>query len=92
MQDCWAQRGWHFWKWGVMSAEKYYERTAEVLGKIHFSQAERIQQASEAIATTIAAGRRCYLFGSGHSVIPGARHLFRATAVTPVSFPSTTRG
>jgi uncharacterized phosphosugar-binding protein len=53
-----------------MSAENYYEKISGVLAKIHATQAERIQQAAEAMATTIAAGKRCYLFGSGHSVIP----------------------
>jgi len=53
-----------------MSAEKYYTRITEVQAKIHATQTERIQQAAEAMASAIAAGKRCYLFGSGHSVIP----------------------
>jgi len=53
-----------------MSAEKYYSKITEVQAKIHATQTERIQQAAEAMASAIAAGKRCYLFGSGHSVIP----------------------
>src|SRR5579864_2236926 len=53
-----------------MSAEKYYGKITEVQARIHQTQAERIQQAAEAIASAIAASKRCYLFGSGHSVIP----------------------
>jgi uncharacterized phosphosugar-binding protein len=53
-----------------MSAEKYYGKITEVQAAIHRTQAERIQQAAEAMASAIAGGKRCYLFGSGHSVIP----------------------
>src|SRR5579864_720228 len=53
-----------------MSAEKYYGKITEVQARIHQTQAERIQQAAEAMASSIAAGKRCYLYGSGHSVIP----------------------
>jgi uncharacterized phosphosugar-binding protein len=53
-----------------MSAEKYYTKITEVQARIHRTQAERIQHAAEAMASAIAAGKRCYLFGSGHSVIP----------------------
>jgi len=53
-----------------MSAEKYYAKITEVQATIRETQAERIQQAAEAVASAIAAGKRCYLFGSGHSVIP----------------------
>jgi uncharacterized phosphosugar-binding protein len=53
-----------------MSAEKYFGKITEIQARIHHTQAERIQQAAEAMASAIAAGKRCYLFGSGHSVIP----------------------
>src|SRR5271157_5316505 len=53
-----------------MSAERYYDKITEVQANIHATQAERMQQAAEAMASAIAAGKRCYLFGSGHSVIP----------------------
>jgi uncharacterized phosphosugar-binding protein len=53
-----------------MSAESYYKEITGVLGKIQTSQQERIQRAAESMSTAIAAGKRCYLFGSGHSVIP----------------------
>ena len=53
-----------------MSAETYYQQISGVLAAIHDSQKEALEQAGELLATTIAAGNRAYLFGSGHSVIP----------------------
>ncbi len=53
-----------------MSAIKYYGRISEVLANIHATQGEKIEKAGEAMATAIAAGKRVYLYGSGHSVIP----------------------
>ncbi len=53
-----------------MSAIKYYGRISEVLANIHATQGEKIEQAGEAMAAAIAAGKRVYLYGSGHSVIP----------------------
>jgi len=53
-----------------MSAAKYYEEISEVLAKIHSTQEGQIERAGEAMAQAIAAGKRVYLFGSGHSVIP----------------------
>jgi len=53
-----------------MSAETYYQAIREILDRIHQTQADKIAQAAEAMAATIAAGRRVWLFGSGHSVIP----------------------
>ena len=53
-----------------MSAENYYEKITGVLAKIRATQSQSIQQAAEAMASAIATGKRCYLFGSGHSVIP----------------------
>jgi len=53
-----------------MSADTYYQRISEVLSKIHSTQHERIGLAAEAMAAAIADGKRVYLFGSGHSVIP----------------------
>ena len=53
-----------------MSAIRYYEKITALLERIHSTQTARIEQAGEAFAAAIAAGRRVYLFGSGHSVIP----------------------
>ncbi len=53
-----------------MSATKYYEKISELLSQIHSTQTNAIEQAGELMAQTIAAGKRVYLFGSGHSVIP----------------------
>jgi uncharacterized phosphosugar-binding protein len=53
-----------------MSETKYYEKISEVLANIHSTQKDHIEKAAEAAASTIAANKRVYLFGSGHSVIP----------------------
>jgi uncharacterized phosphosugar-binding protein len=53
-----------------MSAEAYYEHISGVLAAIHTREMPKIQEAGELFAHAIAAGRRIYLFGSGHSVIP----------------------
>jgi uncharacterized phosphosugar-binding protein len=53
-----------------MSATKYYENISEVLKNIHTTQEAKIEQAGEVLATAIASGKRVYLYGSGHSVIP----------------------
>ena len=53
-----------------MSAEKYYEEITHILERIRSTQMKRIQEAGEMMATAIAQGKRVYLFGSGHSVIP----------------------
>lgn len=53
-----------------MSATVYYEKIRDLLDRIHRTQQGAIEQASEIMANAIAAGRRVYLFGSGHSVIP----------------------
>jgi uncharacterized phosphosugar-binding protein len=41
-----------------------------VLAAIHRTQSAKIEAAGELIAAAIAAGKRAYLLGSGHSVIP----------------------
>lgn len=53
-----------------MSATKYYEKISDVLAKIHSTQTQQIEKAGEVMASAIAANKRVYLFGSGHSVIP----------------------
>jgi uncharacterized phosphosugar-binding protein len=53
-----------------MSATKYYEQITGVLAKLHTTQEAKFEAAGEVLATAIAAGKRVYLFGSGHSVIP----------------------
>ncbi len=53
-----------------MSAQKYYEQISGVLKAIHDREGAKLEQAGELLATVIAAGKRVYLFGSGHSVIP----------------------
>lgn len=53
-----------------MSATAYAERIAAVLEAIRTTQMASIEVAGERLADAIAAGRRAYLFGSGHSVIP----------------------
>jgi len=53
-----------------MSAEIYYQKISGLLARIHDTQMASLQEAGERMATAIAGGRRVYLFGSGHSVIP----------------------
>jgi uncharacterized phosphosugar-binding protein len=53
-----------------MSATRYYEKIDALLERIHTTQNGKLQQAAEAFAIAIAGGRKVYLFGSGHSVIP----------------------
>lgn len=53
-----------------MSADLYYKNISAVLAKIHDTQLPKIEQAAQVMADAIAQGRRVYLFGSGHSVIP----------------------
>jgi uncharacterized phosphosugar-binding protein len=53
-----------------MSAQKYYEEISGVLAAIRDRQKAGLEKAGEMLATAIAAGKRVYLFGSGHSVIP----------------------
>jgi uncharacterized phosphosugar-binding protein len=53
-----------------MSANIYYEKISGLLARIRDTQMASLQQAGEAMATAIASGRRVYLFGSGHSVLP----------------------
>ena len=53
-----------------MSATRYYEQISDVLAKIHATQQGQLEKAGEVMATAIAARKRVYLYGSGHSVIP----------------------
>ncbi|MGH9621985.1 MAG: sugar isomerase domain-containing protein [Bryobacteraceae bacterium] len=53
-----------------MSITKYYEKISGVLANIHTAQKSQIEKAGGAMASAIAKGKRVYLFGSGHSVIP----------------------
>jgi uncharacterized phosphosugar-binding protein len=53
-----------------MSATAYHEAITKVLDAIHRTQSDKLQKAGEAIAASIAGGGFCWLFGSGHSVIP----------------------
>jgi uncharacterized phosphosugar-binding protein len=53
-----------------MSATAYHDAITKVLEDIRRTQMEKIQQAGEAIAGSIASGGLAWLFGSGHSVIP----------------------
>jgi uncharacterized phosphosugar-binding protein len=53
-----------------MSAERYLNSIEAVIAQIRTSQLEKIRLAGEKMAEAIATGRRVYLFGSGHSVLP----------------------
>ncbi len=68
MPACSDRRVWLWRK--TVSADRYYNCIQEVLGRIRSTQMEKIGRAGEAMAVAIARGKRVYLFGSGHSVIP----------------------
>ncbi len=53
-----------------MSATRYYEKIDDLLARIHTTQEDAIVKAGNLFAQAILAGKRVYLFGSGHSVIP----------------------
>jgi uncharacterized phosphosugar-binding protein len=53
-----------------MSAAKYFDRASALLARIHETQQPALERAGDVMARAIAAGRRVYLYGSGHSVIP----------------------
>ena len=53
-----------------MSASRYYEAITGILDRINTTQQQKLRDAGEILAKSIAAGGRAYLFGSGHSVIP----------------------
>jgi len=53
-----------------MSARKYYDKISGVLAAINERETANIESAGALCASAIAAGKRVYLFGSGHSVIP----------------------
>jgi len=53
-----------------MSAERYYTAITKVLDDIRSTQGGKLQEAGALMAEAIEAGRRVWLYGSGHSVIP----------------------
>ncbi|MGO9274376.1 MAG: sugar isomerase domain-containing protein [Terriglobia bacterium] len=53
-----------------MSTEDYLSRIGKIISMISQTQKQKIEAAAEAFASSIQAGGRVYLFGSGHSVIP----------------------
>jgi uncharacterized phosphosugar-binding protein len=53
-----------------MSASAYYQRISDVLAAIDETQKTNLENAGELLTEAIAGGKRAYLFGSGHSVIP----------------------
>ncbi len=53
-----------------MSASEYFTRIQELIGNVGQESLPAIEQAAEAMANSIAAGRAVFYFGSGHSVIP----------------------
>lgn len=53
-----------------MSATIYYQKIDGLLARIHSTQQAAIEKSGELFANAIQSGKRVYLFGSGHSVIP----------------------
>lgn len=53
-----------------MSNLHYIEKMSAIMTKIDETQGENIKKAAALCAETIASGKMCHLFGSGHSVLP----------------------
>jgi uncharacterized phosphosugar-binding protein len=53
-----------------MSATTYYDQIQAALARIRDTQLPKLEAAGEAIASAISSGGFCFLYGSGHSVIP----------------------
>lgn len=53
-----------------MSAQDYLDGISKVISTIWTTQKEKLAAAGEQFASSMEAGGRVYLFGSGHSVIP----------------------
>lgn len=53
-----------------MSAESYLSQANQLIEKIQATQLGKIQEAAQAFARSILAGRAVHVFGSGHSVLP----------------------
>ncbi|HLW78617.1 MAG TPA: sugar isomerase domain-containing protein [Terriglobia bacterium] len=53
-----------------MADRDYLSQAAGIIESIRLTQKENLERAGEALAGSIQAGGRVYLFGSGHSVIP----------------------
>jgi uncharacterized phosphosugar-binding protein len=53
-----------------MSADQWFEKTAQIHRRIRETQRENIAAAAEAIARSIELGRMVHLFGAGHGSLP----------------------
>ena len=65
-------------------AQEYYQKITEVIAKINETQQEKIQQAAEMVADTIADDNILYLLGGGHSLMVAAEAYHRAGGLAPV--------
>ncbi len=65
-------------------AQEYYSKVTEILAKVSDTQMDKIQQAAETVADSIADGKILYLLGGGHSLMVAAEAYHRAGGLAPV--------
>ncbi len=65
-------------------AQEFYLKTVEVLAAISETQMDRIHQAADMIADSIADDKILYLLGGGHSLMVAAEAYHRAGGLAPV--------
>jgi uncharacterized phosphosugar-binding protein len=65
-------------------AQKYIQRTHQLLNEIEASELEKIRHAADELARSIKEGGILHLFGSGHSAIPTQEVYIRAGSLTNV--------
>lgn len=70
--------------------DEYFKLVSSILESIVSSQREQIQEAATLVAGAATAGKRVFIFGSGHSSLMGMEGHYRAgglASVTPVLVP-----
>lgn len=65
-------------------AQEYYEKVTEVLAKVNETQMDKILQAADMVADSIADDKILYLLGGGHSLMVAAEAYHRAGGLAPV--------
>jgi uncharacterized phosphosugar-binding protein len=58
------------WEVNQMSAAEYMNRIRDMIGALDHTSMSAIEEAAQAMANSVAAGRAVYYYGSGHSVLP----------------------
>ncbi len=65
--------------------EEYFELIAVLLARVRESQREKVKEASEMIADSVAEGRILHFFAPGHSHMLGEELFYRAGGLAPVN-------